>query len=90
VQCVGASSGEPATFPPYAFVGPAKSLSSFLITYPAGPDLESLVRLVDAGSLQVPVSWRGPLSRIEEAASTLLDRRMAGKAVLDVVANPRL
>jgi NADPH:quinone reductase len=90
VQCVGASSGEPATFPPYAMVGPAKSLTSFLITAPVGPDLESLVRLVQAGTLQVPISWRGPLSRIEEAATALRERRVAGKAVLDVITKPRL
>jgi NADPH:quinone reductase-like Zn-dependent oxidoreductase len=90
VQCVGASSGQPATFAPYAMVGPAKSLSSFLITAPVGPDLESLVRLVEAGTLQVPISWRGPLTRIEEAATALSDRRVAGKAVLDVITKPRL
>lgn len=90
VQCIGASSGQVATFPPYAMVGPAKSLSSFLITAPVGPDLESLVRLVEVGSLRVPLGWRGPLTRIEEATAALRDRRVAGKAVLDVLTKPRL
>jgi NADPH2:quinone reductase len=90
VQCVGASSGQPAAFPPDAMVGPAKSLTSFLITAPVGPDLESLVRLVAAGSLAVPIGWRGPLGKVEDAAAALRDRRVAGKAVLDVLTKPRL
>lgn len=89
VQCVGASSGQPATFPPYALVGPAKSLSSFLITAPVAPDLAALVRLVETGALRVPVSWRGPLARVEDAAAALRERRVAGKAVLDVITSPR-
>lgn len=84
VQCIGWSSGEPATFAPYATVGPAKSLSSFLIAAPVGPDLSALVRLVDAGSLRVDIAWRGRLARIEEAATAMLARQVNGKAVLDL------
>lgn len=89
VQCVGWSSGEPATFPPYSTVGPAKSLSSFLITAPVGPDLAILVRLVEAGSLRVELAWRGPLARAGEAAQALLTRRIHGKAVLDLAPRRR-
>jgi NADPH:quinone reductase-like Zn-dependent oxidoreductase len=89
VQCVGWSSGEPATFQPYSTVGPAKSLTSFLITAPVGPDLANLVRLVEEGSLRVKISWRGPLTRIAEAAEAMLSRRMNGKAVLDLVPRQR-
>jgi NADPH:quinone reductase-like Zn-dependent oxidoreductase len=85
IQCIGASSGQPATFPAYSTVGPAKTISSFLITSPVAPDLASLVRLVAAGSLRVPIAWRGPLTRIEDAVTALLGRQVAGKAVLDVV-----
>jgi NADPH:quinone reductase-like Zn-dependent oxidoreductase len=84
IQCIGASSAEPATFPPYSTVGPAKSLSSFLITAPVATDLAALVRLVDQGSLRAPVAWRGPLARIGDAADALLARKIAGKAVLDL------
>jgi len=84
VQCIGASSGEPTTFPPYSTVGPAKSLSSFLITAPVASDLAALVRLVSDGSLRAPVAWRGPLARIGDAADAMLARRVAGKAVLDL------
>jgi NADPH:quinone reductase-like Zn-dependent oxidoreductase len=84
VQCIGWSSGEPAVFPPYSTVGPARTLSSFLITAPVAPDLANLVHLVEAGSLRVPVAWRGPLTRIEDAAGALHERRISGKAVLDI------
>jgi len=83
VQCIGWSSGEPATFAPYATVGPAKSLSSFGISAPVGSDLASLVRLLEQGILRVDISWRGPVARIVAAAQAMLGRRLHGKAVLD-------
>jgi NADPH2:quinone reductase len=89
VQCVGWSSGEPATFPPYATVGPAKSLTSFLITAPVGPDLATLVRLLAEGRLQVKISWRGPLARIADAVKAMSESGINGKAVLDVVSRSR-
>jgi NADPH2:quinone reductase len=89
VQCIGWSSGEPAIFQPYSTVGPVKSLSSFLITAPVGPDLANLVRLVEEGSLRVGISWRGPLARIAEAAEAMLGRQVSGKAVLDLAPRRR-
>ena len=71
-------------FPPYATVGPPKSLSSFLNVGEAGADLATLVRLVADGSLSVEIGWRGPWDRIDEAADALRSRRVNGKAVLDV------
>jgi NADPH:quinone reductase len=84
VQSIGWTSGEPAVFPPYSTVGPAKSLSSFLIGDGIGEDLASLVGLVADGSLTVEVGWRGPLARVVEAAEALVARRVDGKAVLDL------
>jgi NADPH:quinone reductase len=84
VQCIGWSSGEPATFPPYSTVGPARALNSFLISGPVGPDLGNLVRLLDEGSLRVNIAWRGPLARIADAVAALRDRRISGKAVFDL------
>jgi NADPH:quinone reductase-like Zn-dependent oxidoreductase len=84
VQCIGWASGEPAVFPAYSMVGPAKVLSSFAITAPVGPDLANLVRLVEEGRLRVDVGWRGPVSRIGEAAQAMGQRRLRGKAVLDL------
>jgi NADPH:quinone reductase-like Zn-dependent oxidoreductase len=89
MQCIGWSSGETAAFPPYSTVGAAKSLTSFLITAPIGPDLINLLRLVKEGSLRVKISWRGPLSRIAEAAEAMLSRRANGKVVLDLAPSQR-
>jgi NADPH:quinone reductase-like Zn-dependent oxidoreductase len=86
VQCVGWSSGEPAVFAPYATVGPAKSLNSFLITEPVGPDLATLVRLVERADLRVHIGWRARWTRIGEAIEALAGRRISGKAVLDLPA----
>lgn len=85
VQCVGWSSGEPAVFPPYSTIGPAKSLTSFLNAGPVGADLADLVRLVASGELAVEIGWRGPLDRYAEAAEALRERRVSGKAVFDMV-----
>jgi NADPH:quinone reductase-like Zn-dependent oxidoreductase len=86
VQCVGWSSGEPAVFAPYATIGAAKSLNSFLITEPVGPDLATLVRLVECADLRVHIGWRGRWVRIGEAIEALAGRRISGKAVLDLPA----
>ncbi|MFE0457275.1 zinc-binding dehydrogenase [Streptomyces sp. NPDC058914] len=84
VQSVGWTSGEPAVFPPYATVGPAKSLSSFVIEGPAGADLATLAELAAEGALTVEIGWQGSWERFAEAAGALRGRRVAGKAVLEV------
>jgi NADPH:quinone reductase len=85
IQSIGWSSGEPAVFPPYATVGPPKSLTSFLIDITsAGADLAELVDHVAAGRVRVEVGWQGDLSEFAEAAGALRDRRVTGKAVLSV------
>jgi NADPH:quinone reductase len=84
LQSIGWSSDEPAIFPPYSTIGPAKSLTSFLANGPAGAELADLVRLVASGELAVEIGWRGPLERFAEAAAALRGRRIAGKAVFDV------
>ena len=89
VQCIGWSSGEPATFPPYAMVATGTSLSSFVITAPVGPDLANLLRMVEQGSLRVEIGWRGPLTRVADAVQALRDRQFSGKAVLDVLPRKR-
>jgi NADPH2:quinone reductase len=85
LQSVGWTSGEPAVFPPYSTIGPPKSLTSFLIEGPVGSDLAVLVEHLAVGRLAVPIGWRGPWNEIEAAASAMRDRRVNGKAVLDVV-----
>jgi NADPH2:quinone reductase len=84
LQSVGWASGERADFPPYSTVGPPKSLTSFLNEGPAGPDLAVLIDLLAASKLTVPIGWRGPWTDIHVAASAMLERRVSGKAVLDV------
>jgi NADPH:quinone reductase-like Zn-dependent oxidoreductase len=84
VQSVGWTSGEPAVFPPYATVGPARSLTSFVIEGGAGADLATLTELAAEGSLSVEIGWQGSWDRFAEAAEALRGRRVTGKAVLYV------
>jgi NADPH:quinone reductase len=84
VQSVGWTSGEPAVFPPYATVGPAKSLTSFVIEGDAGADLAVLTELAAEGALTVEIGWQGSWDRFDEAAEALRGRRVSGKAVLQV------
>lgn len=84
LQSVGWASGEPAVFPPYSTIGPAKSLAAFLNEGEAGPDLTTLVRFLAEGILGVEVGWRGPWELVADAAEALRARRVTGKAILDV------
>ena len=84
VQSVGWTSGAPAVFPPYATVGPAKSLTSFVIEGDAGADLAVLTELAAEGALTVEIGWQGSWDRFDEAAEALRGRRISGKAVLEV------
>ncbi len=84
VQSVGWTSGEPAVFPPYATVGPAKSLTSFVIEGDVGADLAVLTELAAEGALSVEIGWQGSWDHFEEAAEALRGRRISGKAVLEV------
>ncbi|MEW2302239.1 zinc-binding dehydrogenase [Streptomyces sp. NPDC006655] len=84
VQSVGWASGEPAVFPPYATVGPSKSLTSFVIEGDTGADLAVLTELAAEGALTVEIGWQGSWDRFNEAAKALRGRRIPGKAVLEV------
>jgi NADPH:quinone reductase len=84
---VGAASGEPTTFPPYSTIGPRRSLMTFQMVAEGGPtgaDLAYLAGLVHAGSVDPQVSWRGSWRRAAEAGQLLRDRKINGKAVLDI------
>ena len=89
VQSVGWTSGEPAVFPPYATVGPAKSLTSFVIEGDTGADLAVLTELAAEGALTVEIGWQGSWDRFDEAAEALRGRRISGKAVLEVASGER-
>lgn len=84
LQSIGWTSGEPACFPPYATVGPAKSLTAFMMSNGLGPDLATLLGFLDEGWLKAEMGWRGPWEQIDAAAEALFGRRVRGKAVLDV------
>jgi NADPH2:quinone reductase len=84
LQSIGWSSGEPATFRPYATVGPPKSLTSFLIGAPLGDDLATLVALLEAGHLNVDIGWQGSWNDIDQAADAMLERTLRGKATFEI------
>jgi NADPH2:quinone reductase len=49
-----------------------------------GPELTYLLQLVEAGALDVQIGWRGEWDRVHDAAAALMERRVSGKAVLEV------
>lgn len=84
LQSIGGTSGEPAVFPPYATVGPAKSLNAFTAGDLFGADLEYLLALLEAGQLRAEIGWRGPWQDAPQAVAALMARQIRGKAILDV------
>ncbi|NUR82639.1 MAG: zinc-binding dehydrogenase, partial [Nonomuraea sp.] len=89
LHSIGWASGEPARFAPYATIslGPARRLHTFGDASDPGKDLAGLLDLVAAGEVRAQIGWRGPWERIGEAATALLDRKIAGKIVLDLPAS---
>jgi NADPH:quinone reductase len=90
VQSIGWASDEPAVFAPHSLfsLGAAKTISTFGDVREVGPDLATLLEFAAAGRLSPEVCWRGSWQRVTEAAQALLDRRIAGKVVLDVEPAP--
>jgi NADPH:quinone reductase len=84
LQSIGWASGEPAVFPPYSTIGPAKTISSFLNEGDASEDLLTLVGMLADRSLSVEIGWRGRWEQFTEAVETIQGRRLTGKAVLDI------
>ena len=84
LQSIGWSSSEPATFRPYATVGPPKTLTSFLIGAPVGDGLATLVTLLSTGHLTVDIGWQGSWTDLDQAADAMLGRRLRGKAVFEI------
>ena len=86
VQSIGMASNQPTTIDFESerrrFV--RKRLEPFTVRTPFGPDLAYLVELLAAGELDPQIGLRAPWDDVAEAAEALLDRRVAGKAVLDV------
>jgi NADPH2:quinone reductase len=84
LQSIGGRSGEPSVFPPYSTVGPGKSLMAFQAGTNFGPDLVYLLDLVAEGKLAVDVGWRGSWRQFDDGARALVERRVSGKAVIDI------
>ncbi|WP_079125400.1 zinc-binding dehydrogenase [Streptomyces lushanensis] len=86
LRSIGWASDEPAVFAPLSLfsVGPSKTISTFGDVHEVGPDLAALLEFVAAGRLSPESDRRGSWERVTEAAQALLNRRIAGKVVLDV------
>ena len=86
LQSIGMASNQPSTidFEVERRSGVRKRLEPFTVRTPFGPDLAYLVELLAAGELDPQIGLRASWDDVSEAAEALLDRRVAGKAVLDV------
>jgi len=49
-----------------------------------GSELDYVLGLVEAGALDVQIGWRGDWDRVHEAAAALMERRVTGKAVVEI------
>ncbi len=85
-QSIGMASDQPTTidFEAERQFGVHKRLEPFTVRTPFAPDLAYLVELLAAGEIDPQVGLRTSWEDVSEAAEALLDRRVAGKAVLDV------
>nr|WP_062339349.1 zinc-binding dehydrogenase [Herbidospora sakaeratensis] len=84
VQVIGATSGEPTVFEPYATVGELRSIQSFLMGAQLAGDLAILVGMLAAGRLDPQIGRRMDWRDVACAVESLFARQIAGKAVLDV------
>jgi NADPH2:quinone reductase len=85
-QSIGMASNDPTTidFEKERRTGVRKRLEPFVVRTPFRPDLDYLVALLAAGELDPQIGLRGSWEDVSEAADALLNRRVAGKAVLDL------
>ena len=85
-QSIGMASNQPTTidFEAQRLSGARKRLEPFTVRTPFAPDLEYLVELLAAGEIDPQIGLRTSWADVSDAAEALLDRRVAGKAVLDV------
>jgi len=85
VQSVGMASLEPTLIDfEQARLRGGGLIEAFTVGDHFGPDLAYLIGLVAAGELDPQVGWRGPWQQAADAAAALMDRKVRGKAVLEV------
>jgi NADPH:quinone reductase-like Zn-dependent oxidoreductase len=61
-----------------------RRLEPFVVGSDFGSDLAVLLDLVARDRLDPQIGWRGSWDRVAEAAAALRERRLTGKAVLEV------
>jgi len=85
-QSIGMASNQPTTidFEAERQFGVHKRLEPFTVRTPFGPDLAYLVELLATGEIDPQIGLHTSWKDVSEAAEALLDRRVPGKAVLDV------
>lgn len=85
VQSVGMASLEPTSIDfEQARLRGGGRIEAFTVGDHFGPDLNYLTGLVAAGELDPQIGWRGPWQKAAEAVAALMDRKVQGKAVLEV------
>jgi NADPH:quinone reductase len=85
-QSIGMASNQPTTidFEAQRQIPGHRRLEPFTVRTPFAPDLAYLVNLLADGEIDPQIGLRTSWTDVSEAAEALLDRRVAGKAVLDV------
>lgn len=89
VLAVGSAAQEPTTIDyedlrVNAAGARVEAFSVFVAGAGWGPELSYLLGLIEAGTLEVQVGWRGEWGRVHEAVAALMERRITGKVVLEV------
>jgi NADPH2:quinone reductase len=86
LQSIGMASREPSVidFEQERRRGGNRRVEVFVVGSAFGADITYLASLLAKKELDAQIGWRGPFERAAEAAQALLDRRVNGKAVLDL------
>jgi NADPH:quinone reductase-like Zn-dependent oxidoreductase len=86
VSAVGKASRQPTTidFEEARVNVDRGRIETYVFGTPVGKDMEQLLRFIDDDRLTLPIGWRGDWSDLGQAAERLVNRGLAGKAVLDV------
>jgi NADPH:quinone reductase-like Zn-dependent oxidoreductase len=86
LQSIGMASGEPSSidFERERRRASQRKVEVFAVGDRFGGDLAYLVGLLARRQIEPSIGWRGSWERVDAAARALLDRRVSGKAVLDV------
>lgn len=83
---IGQASRQPTTidFEQERLRGGNRRLEPFVIGSGLGDDLGVLLDLVARGRLDPHIGWRGTWDRVGDAAQALIERRVTGKAVIEI------